>query len=137
MTTTAQHLIAYRRELNDGGLTFDLVDELVKSAAQTLVANEGLRTLSPDPIRIVVCAATGHQAQQWVNKHNLYPRQVLIAKNPDALHGLTDFAVVTLPGFETRLDAQRITEVLKAMHGGDFTDQYANPSMIGTAPGRF
>lgn len=44
MATTAQKLIAYRLELRDAGLDHDLVNDLVKDAAQTLVMNEGLLT---------------------------------------------------------------------------------------------
>ncbi|WP_424918881.1 hypothetical protein [Streptomyces sp. wa1064] len=42
MTTTAQKVIAYRKELLDGGLSPELVDDLVKDAASTLVMNGGL-----------------------------------------------------------------------------------------------
>ncbi|WP_326677682.1 hypothetical protein [Streptomyces sp. NBC_01237] len=42
MTTTAQKVIAYRRELLEGGLAPELVDDLVKDAASTLVMSGGL-----------------------------------------------------------------------------------------------
>jgi hypothetical protein len=41
--TTAQKLIAYRKELIQGGLDPDVVRDIVKDAAQTLVINEGLK----------------------------------------------------------------------------------------------
>lgn len=43
--TTAQTLSAYRRELLDGGMNPEVVDDLVKDAAQTMVMNQGLRVL--------------------------------------------------------------------------------------------
>ncbi|WP_405549712.1 hypothetical protein [Streptomyces microflavus] len=42
MSTTAQKVIAYRKELLEGGLSPELVDDLVKDAASTLVINHGL-----------------------------------------------------------------------------------------------
>jgi hypothetical protein len=46
--TTAQQLIAYRRELRAGGLDADLANDLVRDAAQTIVLHHGLQT-APDP----------------------------------------------------------------------------------------
>ncbi|MFE9937379.1 hypothetical protein [Streptomyces hirsutus] len=43
MASTAQQLIAYRRELIAGGIDHDLANDLVKDAAQAMVLNEGLR----------------------------------------------------------------------------------------------
>ncbi|MFJ3826225.1 hypothetical protein [Streptomyces nodosus] len=42
MASTAQRLIAYRRELREAAFDNDLVNDMVKDAAQTLVMNEGL-----------------------------------------------------------------------------------------------
>lgn len=42
MASTAQQLIAFRRELVEGGLDHDLINELVKDASQTIVMNGGL-----------------------------------------------------------------------------------------------
>lgn len=135
MPSTAQLLTTYRQELTHAGLHADLVNDLVKDAAHAIVVNEGLSVLSPSPIRLVICAATRHQAQQWVAKHNLLPQQVIIPNDLDALHGLTDFAVVTLPGFSDRLDAKAITQTLQAtQQREDFVDEYANPDIIGTTP---
>ncbi|WP_333746146.1 hypothetical protein [Streptomyces sp. IBSBF 2950] len=49
MATTAETLIAYRRELHAGGLDHDVINDLVKDAAQTMVLNEGLRVKQPEP----------------------------------------------------------------------------------------
>ncbi|WP_086746206.1 hypothetical protein [Streptomyces scabiei] len=48
MPTTAEMLIAYRRELYAGGIEPDLVNDLVKDAAQTMVMNQGLRVKEPE-----------------------------------------------------------------------------------------
>lgn len=42
MATTAQLLIAYHRELKTGGLPDDLVNDMVRDAANTIVVAEGL-----------------------------------------------------------------------------------------------
>ncbi|MFD7319241.1 hypothetical protein [Streptomyces sp. NPDC059883] len=73
MATTSQKLLAYHRELTAGGLCPDLVNDLVKDAAQTIVMNDGL-AVAP--------------------------------------------TVGTPP-----------------LSGESFTDQYANPSLVGTTPG--
>ncbi|MFD9107156.1 hypothetical protein [Streptomyces bottropensis] len=44
MATTAHRLIAYRLELREAGLDHDLVNDMVRDAAKTLVMNEGLLT---------------------------------------------------------------------------------------------
>lgn len=49
MITTAQKLIAYREELHAGGLSPDLIDDLVRDAAETLVRNIGLQTNASEP----------------------------------------------------------------------------------------
>lgn len=41
--TTAQQLLAYHRELKSSGLDPELVRDLIKDAAQTIVMNEGLK----------------------------------------------------------------------------------------------
>ncbi|MFD3654346.1 hypothetical protein [Streptomyces sp. NPDC058620] len=46
--TTAQKLIAYRAELIAGGVHPDLIDDLTKDAAQTMVMNEGLKVTRQD-----------------------------------------------------------------------------------------
>ncbi|MGW1219478.1 hypothetical protein ACWD6O_34410 [Streptomyces californicus] len=43
MATTAELLLAYRKELAQGGMRPDTIDELTKAAAQQLIANDGLR----------------------------------------------------------------------------------------------
>lgn len=43
MPSTAQQLIAYHRELVDGGLDHETIQALVKDAAQTIVMNDGLK----------------------------------------------------------------------------------------------
>lgn len=115
MATTAQQLIQYRRELAEGKLRPDLVDDLIRDAAHTMVEANGLTVLTAQPIRLVICAATTAQAKAWADTHNLPPRQALVAHSVSALRGLSeDFAVATLPGFEDRDDAQQITDVLTA-----------------------
>lgn len=42
MATTASILLAYRKELKDGGTPAELVDDLVRDAARALVESEGL-----------------------------------------------------------------------------------------------
>lgn len=42
--TTAQLLIEYRAELRAAGLDWELVDDLVRDAAQTIVMHCGLQT---------------------------------------------------------------------------------------------
>ncbi|WP_406420891.1 hypothetical protein [Streptomyces sp. NBC_00842] len=49
MITTAQKLLAYREELRAGGMSPDLIDDLVRDAAQTLVMHNGLQTNKPTP----------------------------------------------------------------------------------------
>ncbi|MFF1417460.1 hypothetical protein [Streptomyces sp. NPDC058280] len=51
MASTAEQLIAYRRELTNGGLEHELANDLVKDAAQTIVMNEGLKTSPPESTR--------------------------------------------------------------------------------------
>lgn len=46
MPSTAQLLIAYRQELKAGGLHDELVNDLVKDAASTLVTHEGLEVMA-------------------------------------------------------------------------------------------
>jgi hypothetical protein len=43
-STTAQQLIEYRAELRAGGLDWELIDDLVRDAAQTIVMHGGLQT---------------------------------------------------------------------------------------------
>ncbi|MEU4920194.1 hypothetical protein AB0G29_12645 [Streptomyces parvus] len=43
MATTAGLLLAYRKELQQGRMHPDTIDELTKIASQQLIANEGLR----------------------------------------------------------------------------------------------
>lgn len=49
MATTAQRLLAYRKELRDGGLDTDLVNDLVKDAAHEMLTVEGLRVPASNP----------------------------------------------------------------------------------------
>ncbi|MGW0566084.1 hypothetical protein [Streptomyces tauricus] len=44
MATTAQQLIEYRAELRAGGIDPDLITDLVRDAAQTIVMHCGLQT---------------------------------------------------------------------------------------------
>ncbi|MCR8947218.1 hypothetical protein NW249_34595 [Streptomyces sp. OUCMDZ-4982] len=49
MASTAQILMAYRAELKGGGLPADLVDDLVRDAASTIIMNGGLKVRHPNP----------------------------------------------------------------------------------------
>jgi hypothetical protein len=47
MATTAQKVIAFKRELDAAGITPDLVADLVRDACQTLVMHHGLIVSTP------------------------------------------------------------------------------------------
>ncbi|WP_431980021.1 hypothetical protein [Streptomyces qinglanensis] len=116
--TTAQRLAAYRDELRAAKFDADLVDDLVRDAGQTLHARSELTTQhtpTKAPIPLVICAPTQTAARQWVRDRGLSIDNVYPADRPDVLAGLPEFAVLTLPGFHERDDAQQITDALTAL----------------------
>ncbi|MDW4900651.1 hypothetical protein RB625_19770 [Streptomyces californicus] len=137
MPSTADKVIAYYTELQRSILPTEVVEDIVKDAAQTLVVNNGLTTRRPPTHdRIVICAGSTAQAKRWADINGFSPSNVILAEDTSSLHGLHGFAVVTLPGFHGRTDAQLITDALIAMQGAheDFVEQCANQDIIGTTP---
>lgn len=65
-------------------------------------------------VPILVCAQTTHQARIWARRHGIPHQQVIVADSWDKVRGLAAFTVATLPGFHTRPDAEKITQVISA-----------------------
>jgi hypothetical protein len=56
----------------------------------------------------VICARTAGQAREWALEHNIPRRRTVYASRADYLEGMSNFAVVELPGFWNRKDAADI-----------------------------
>ncbi|MDX3199943.1 hypothetical protein [Streptomyces scabiei] len=64
--TTAQALIEFRSELRAAGLDWELIDDLVRDAARTIVAKDGLCT---KPVKVATTRFTGlPQASEGVGE---------------------------------------------------------------------
>ncbi|MFW3473644.1 hypothetical protein ACN24M_20475 [Streptomyces microflavus] len=130
MQSTAQKVIAYYTELKRSDLPIEVVQDIVKDAAQTLVMNGGLPELvvkASTREHIVICAGSTAQAKRWAEANGFSQRNTTVAHDVSLLHGMHGVAVVTLPGFHGRSDAQQITEAVIAMQG-------THEDIIGTTP---
>ncbi|PVC73480.1 hypothetical protein [Streptomyces sp. CS081A] len=113
--STAQRIAAYRSELIAAQVPRELADDIVRDAAQTLVMHDGLTVRAIPGVPIVICALNTRQAMQWATEYGLSPRNVHVADHTNLPHGITGFAIVTLPGFNERDDAEKIRTALTAM----------------------
>ncbi|GAA3727441.1 hypothetical protein [Streptomyces tremellae] len=132
--TTAQRLIAYRQELRAGCFPASVVENLVRDAGRAIIAGGGLRTGEPAarlPVPLVICAASQLAAREWVRENGVPADDAVPADRLDQVRRLGTFAILTLPGFWDRPDAQDLADSLTAMAQTDLVDQLANPSMVG------